>query len=334
MPNTFHYAPHAFNLPLYGTEPGKELESFPSYLARVFLPVLHNMPELHQIRCSISGFVTSRLTHEEVVACFKATCIKLNLNRYDTLLDLPSKERVIEVCETIEDEIKIRLAMMARPAPSLIKNDGQFVIQDLDPNRQLAILVSQFLWDTGLYRANKNSDDVILHLQRTFDLADLIQATQASTTEDGMECLATLIELDAKYRITELRLSRKESDRLIAIREKAQTSFKEIKQFALQLLIQREKQMSPEIMPARWTQLAYRNQVFQAVSREDKSNLMEGIRKAAMPSNAHIKTPVHPSTSHKPATAAKPKTEKQQAAADMKARISAMLKGTMSGFNI
>lgn len=289
------------------------LESFPSYCERVFFPLLHMIPETYTIRCSLSGFVIGTISEYELRECFRAACMSLDLNRFSLpRRDLPTPWQIIEAFESIVDQMSIRLITMARPAPCFSANHGRFVLAHLDKNRQLAILLSQFLWDTGLFRDNKESDDHILHLKRVFALADLIFANRTAEQASGALCLSALIELDAKYPIRSLKFTQHESARLLRLRAAESLDLESIAKFVIEVTAYRERTQEIDTS-ASWTKEAFREGIFESArAREEYSNIAESIRAFMIPSNAHIKRAKEAAKAktRTPKTA-KPMTEKQ-----------------------
>lgn len=309
LPESFSFAAGT-EIELYGDN--DPLESFPAYCERVFFPLLHVFPDTYTIRCSLSGFVVGTVNEYELRECFRAACLALDLNQYSIpRRDLPAPWQIIDAFELLIDQMSIRMITMARPAPCLSANNGRFVLAHLDKNRQLAILLAQFLWDTGLFRENKDSDDHILHLRRVFSLADLIQSNKIAEQASGALCLQALIELDAKYPIRSLKFTQHESARLLRLRAAENLDFESIAKFVIEVTAYRERTQDVDTNPS-WTKDAFRSSVFgDARKREEYSNLAESIRNFMIPSNAHIKKAKEAAKAKANPKPKKPLTEKQ-----------------------
>jgi hypothetical protein len=85
----------------------------------------------------------------------------------------------------------------------------------------------------------------------------------------------SLIELDAKYRIKTLKFSRKENDKLLALRESTNAPLGEIITFVQDLIRVRDDRIEVVQEPARWTQDVYRREVKDMVDfRREFSNVL------------------------------------------------------------
>lgn len=292
----------------YGEEVNPLEESFTNYARAVWFPILQLMPSLYQIRCSITGWGVASIRDSELPNIFTAAFIKLDLGRFDSFLNVPSIEEQLAAFESLVDDVATRVILMSRPAPSLLFNGDSLVIDALPSNRQLALLLNQFLWDSGMLRSSKSSDDIVAHYFNIAAIADWVDSIVY--LEYGQALLQALVELDAKYRIRKLQFTRKEQDKLIEFRQSDpnQINLKFLAHFITSMIVVRDKNLIPiEEFPRTWTQSAYRDRIL-ASTREDKSNLVAEMKKELRPSNAHVKKPVNQPKAA-PKKSAKPKSE-------------------------
>lgn len=257
---------------------GKEhyFESFRAYALRILLPfMLNHVPEMKQVRCSVSGFVASTLSSEELVDLVTHGVAALKLDRFNDILNRPSREELVDGIESLIDHVSIRVLLSARPSPSLNYKNDTMAISHLSSQRQLAILLNLLLWDGGMYRGNAAGvEDMVTRLRKSANVADNILAHWFDVP--ALETLRmALIELDAKFYITKLEFTRREKETLDSIRNNDSLDVERLIAFVSSMTVYREKHSDIVAYPNRWTQKAYRDNAFRAAERFENSNILK-----------------------------------------------------------
>lgn len=249
-------------------------ESFEAYVSRVILPVIRSdMPEITTIRCAASGFPIATIDSDELEEMITHAIHMLKLNRFDDLLKHITTRDVIEGLESLLDHMSIRVALIARVAPSLTYSNGTPAIAALTPERQLAILLNQFLFDAGQFRDKAVSmEDQLQRNRKSFACADVVRSLWGDEPVLTDIRLA-LIELDAKYRIATLKFNRKELERLTALREASSLDPREILDLIMHIIGWRDAHVELDVSP-RWTQKVYAREGITSAERIKYSNLV------------------------------------------------------------
>lgn len=255
-------------------------ESFDHYVQR-WMPnfLMCNIDEASTIRCSISGVKVADIRGDELEDMVRQACATLNVNQHnDLLLDL--KDRVIiDTLESLLDQLATRVLLLARPAPSISMSKNQLAIGTLSKQRQLTVLVNQFLYDAGMFRDKfVGLEDQLMRLRKASAMADRVSKVWGDESADAYafeDLWSGLVELDAKYRISALKFTRKEMETLKTHRESDTIDLANLRAFIWSLIRYRDEHTDVEVLPTRWTQAAYREDAFGSQERIARSNILQ-----------------------------------------------------------
>lgn len=265
------------SLPIFRESIG--FEKIENYAIGVLASYLE--PSDTMIHCSVSGFPIAALTQVEVDDLIRQACFDLRLpERYNPWDSTHTIEDLASDMETVLDHMRVMLIRMARPAPSLTHSNGSFAAAHATHERQLCILLNQLLFDGGMFRDKfLGLDDHELRVMGSIEVAEHVRFNYSSS--ESYETLwALLVELDAKYRIRNLKFTRKEREALDSHRKSAGAGdlhLGSLIAFATQLLKFRDENPNQgvELQPQRWSQEAFRSHAFNAAAeRMEKSNIL------------------------------------------------------------
>jgi len=248
------------------------LETFSDYAVHCLTNVAMQA-NLEVTYCLISGFPTGFLHRDEMSDLIRAAVVALELDRIGATVERPTDSEVGMAFEMILDHVATRVIETSRPAPSLTFSRGRLAIANAHWTRQLAVLISTLLYDAGQLRdRDMRYTDKVMRIQATIEMAKYIRSLESTAQID--ELFSALIELDAKYSIRNLTFTRKEGDKLAALRAVGVPTIESIHEFALSLLAHRD-QHSEIIEDGMyvWTREVYMARTFNAVDRREHSNL-------------------------------------------------------------
>lgn len=187
-------------------------ESMRAYIDEVVAPIMRFLPEISTIRCAYSGLPTAITTLNEIDDCIATGIRNLNLDRFNDLLAKYTDQDIIDGIESLVDDISIRMILSWKKSASLTFSRDGAVIAAVSETKKLAILLGMFLFLEDKRRDHAIEDEVSMRRKQAA-LADTV-TLQFGTNPIWQELLNTLIELDAKYRITKVSLNKKEIDAL------------------------------------------------------------------------------------------------------------------------
>lgn len=248
------------------------LETFADYAAACLTNVVES-EGLSRTYCVISGFQTGLLVRDEIEALIRSAVVALHLESFGGSLQAPSDNDVGAAFEMILDHVETRVIETSRPSPSLTFSKNKLAIANAHWTRQLAVLISTLLYDAGQLReVEMRYTDKVLRIRATIDMAEYIRGLESTPQID--ELFSALIELDAKYSIRTLTFTRKERDKLLALRDVGVPTIQDIHKFTLELLAYRD-QFTEVVDDAGqlWTREVYQRRTFAAVDRLAHSNL-------------------------------------------------------------
>lgn len=256
-----------------------DYENFEVYLTREVLPrVLAEIPEVQTIRCSVSGYPIGKYDSYEVASALIQSMHGHGYAKFNDLLYRTDSVEVMEAIEAIVDDVRVMMVLAARKAPGLSYVRDSFAIASYSEPRQLSILLNQFLFDAGVF---KNSllplTDMVERNRKVFAIADMVIESY-DTDPNLQELRKALVELDAKYRISTLIFSRKEHDKLQAIRNANNPNSETILEFVMELIAWRDEFSEIDTNP-RWTNKVFGSESRTVAFRPERSNIvMDGAK--------------------------------------------------------
>ncbi len=266
-------------------------EGFHDYAQRVLTPVFMQSGAMTTFRCSISGFPIGMIHEIEMADTVRHAIATLKLARFDDILRPATHEQIVDAIDTLVDQIIGRMLELTRPGPSINFKKDKTSEAKLSRPRQLCILLNQLLWDGGLLRDGYQSyEDMMERHRRSAMVADQVIANWGED-ETLAELHAVLVELDAKYMIRKLILTRNEKEELAKIRESQSITVEQIVDFVTKLVVRRdERNIEPEIETTRWSREVYRDASFNPQVRKEFSNVIQPPTKKELVAAA-AKTP-------------------------------------------
>lgn len=296
-------------------------ESFDTYVESDLIPfVLAHCPEVAQIRCSISGWLVGSYDSEEIIATIRQGVVATGMRRFHPILDSFTTAQFIDAVETLLDHVATRTLISSRPSPVFNGAIGKNAIDSAPRTRQLISLLNHLIYDGGNFRS-KHSDsfDIIDRLRSSAKLADLIRAewdgsfdSEADNANHYQDLYSALVELDAKWQISALRFTAKESESLAQIKSATKFDVNRVRQFVWQLVVMRDKHAELNLSSS-WTLQAYRDMAalgYDSAARviASKSNLVKG--EVAGDSKRYADRNADGTKKEKPKAAATPKASK------------------------
>jgi len=299
------------------------LESFADYAVHELLP-LYMGPDraLTQVHCLLSGFPVFQLCAEEMEAMIRSAVVALSLDRLDSQLSLNENDTV-GALEMIRDHIAARLIDVAVPGPSLSYSKNRLALAYLSPARQLSVLLSTLLYDSGMFRdKHLGLDDRHMRIQATITMATrIIEAGRIKVIDD---LHAALIELDAKYAIRNLVFIRREAEALAAFRQSDSPAFEDLLTFVIKLIAYRDQTIEVvEDGQQLWSRKVYSDRHFDGLNHAEFSNVFAEVKVVAS-ATTQAKKPGRPK---------KVLTPEEQAAADAAAKKKAQVASVAATFD-
>ncbi len=258
-----------------------DFETMRSYLDSEVLPIMQILPEISTTRCSMSGVPVAFSTLNEIQDCIATGIRNAKLTRFDDLLGPVLTDSMMkDEIESLIDEISIRMILSWRKSPSLTFRKDRSVEAAVNPQKQLCILLNMFLFfEADLSRA---VEDEVGNRRRIAAMADHI-ALHWDESPIYQDLLHALIELDAKYRIVEMKLNKKEREAIDAL------NFDSIDPKAILDIVNRilawRSEYKPEIYVGShsWTQDTYRELNLRMAAHAKYSNLVPQEKKPKTP---------------------------------------------------
>jgi len=260
---------------------------FLTYARRVLVPFIRdNCPRIAFIHCLRSGFPYGALNSRELDDMVTHAVVSAKYDRqFDVWSGPIDPAKIAEAVEDILDSLTVRVLFQSRPAPSLAFANGVPAIAALPAPRQLAILLSYLLYNAkGLDSLKFDSGIYIAAVRATIQLADYIQENWRAAALDDPKATQlvrmheAMIELDAKYTLTKLRLSSKEAGTLESLRAGSAdgVDMDAIESFVMSLLLERDAHLDVDLVsPRRWTNVVFYRSVISASDRLPQSNIAE-----------------------------------------------------------
>jgi len=264
------------------------LERFEDYMVECLLPVYTaHTPEAANLYCALSGFPYARVLPDEMEQMIRQAVNMLGLASMDLRVGLRiSDSDLASAFARVWDHIADRLIDLSRPGPAIAFSRGRVAMAGAPWQHQLSTLISMLLFDGGMYREKSvGLEDRRARIIATIETARFVQALES--TQEVEDLFAALVELDAKYAIRSLTLTRKEMDSLDALRTADDINFADLLDYVMRLLAYRDA--NTEVVDSdgsMWTRDVYAKRTTDMANREDYSNVFTEYAGGGKPKQA------------------------------------------------